>query len=489
MFNSIVEAVLYHANIQPNKLCLVDDDNQITYKVYADKIRKYASVFSRLGVKFNDKVVVESCQTIDYLAIELALQLLGVIFVPVEHNCASCKIYSIMEQVKAKILITCTKDKNSNERIFTYVELQKLYEKASVYIIDRFPCKEHICEILFSTGTTGKEKGIMISHKNNIALAENVIYGVEMKKDNVEMIPSPLNHSHGLRRYYANMYNGSTVVLLGSIINRKKFFENIDKYGVNSLDLVPSALTVLLRLTKEKLAEYQDKIRYIQFGAAPMSETDKNKICQLLPYTRLYNFYGSTESGCICIYDFNVKDSKRNCIGKPAFNAKISIVNDEHCKIVSSKDNTGIIASQGEMNMVGYWQDKIETNKVLKENIIYSSDVAYFDKEGDVILLGRKGDIINVGGFKVSPEEIEDIVKTIEGIEDCGVISVEDLGKGNVPKLFVQMKEGYEFNSMDIRSFLITKLEVYKIPVFIEQIKKIPRSYNGKLLRKELRER
>ena len=118
--------------------------------------------------------------------------------------------------------------------------------------------------------------------------------------------------------------------------------------------------------------------------------------------------------------------------------------------------------------------------------MVYSNDVAYFVEEGDIILLGRKGDVINIGGNKVSPEEIEDVAKKMPGVADCGVIPMADQFKGNVPKIFVQMEKGSQFDSVAIRTFLANNLEPYKVPVYIEEIDQIPRSYIGKLLRKEL---
>lgn len=486
MINSIVEAVFHYADCQPDKLCLADDTGKVTYREYAQRIREYAGVFAADGIGANDKVVVEACQTIDYLAVQLALELLEAVFVPVEHNCAMEKIGSFLTRAGAKAVITVKENPYDARLCYTFGALEQSRKTAPVYEVTGFPKADRVSEILFSTGTTGKEKGIVLTHSNNIALAENVIYGVQMEKDNVEMIPSPMNHSHGLRRYYANMYMGATVVLLGSVMNIRQFFRNLDVYQVNSMDLVPTALSVVLKLSKKKLAEYADRLRYIQFGAAPMMEADKTAICQLLPHTRLYNFYGSTESGCIAIYDFNCGNDKKSCIGKPAYNADIFIVDDERKPMTSSVSNTGLLASRGGMNMLGYWQDEEETAKVLVDGVVYSNDVAYFDEDGDIILLGRKGDVINIGGNKVSPEEIENAAKKMEGIADCGVIPVADSFKGSVPKLFVQMKAGCEFDSVAIRSFLASSLEPYKVPVYIEKIDQIPRSYNGKLLRKEL---
>lgn len=487
MFQSVVEAILHHAALQPDKLCLVDDNSQVTYREYAEKICRYAAFFTQAGIRAKDAVVVEACQTISYLAIEQALQLFGAIFVPVEHNCAPDKIRSFVRLSEAKAAVTCKELSAENCLTYTYEQLEPACAAAEPYLPRAMPAKTDISEILFSTGTTGKEKGIVLTHGNDIALAENVMYGVEMEKDNVEMIPSPMNHSHGLRRYYANMYNGSTVVLLGSVMNIKRFFYNLDTFSVNSMDLVPTALTVVLKLSKDKLAEYRDRLRYIQLGAAPMMEADQKKLCQLLPNTRLYNFYGSTESGCICIYNFNRKDDKKRCIGKPACNADIVIVDDDHNPIISSADNTGLLSSRGGMNMLGYWKDEEETAKILTDGVVYSSDIAYYDEDGDIILLGRVGDVINVGGSKVAPDEIENVCKKMKEVADCGVIPVADALKGNVPKLFVQMEEDSAFDVKAIRTFLSSQLEPFKVPVHIVQIHQIPRSYNGKLLRKELK--
>lgn len=487
MIQSIVEAVFQHAQTQPDKLCLVDDFGQVTYREYCAKIRQYAAAFRQAGLNAEDAVVVEAHQTIDYLAVQLALQLLGVVFVPTEHNCAPEKILSFAKRANAKAIVAGKAFTCEEIPVYTFTQINGLAEAAPDFVPARFPACTDIAEILFSTGTTGKEKGITLNHRSSIALAENVIHGVEMEPDNVELIPSPMNHSHGLRRYYANMYLGCTVVLLSSVMNIMRFFLVLDKYGVNSIDLVPTALSVVLKLSKNKLSEYRHQIRYIQFGAAPMMEADQQKICELLPDSRLYNFYGSTESGCICIYNFNRPNSKKHCIGKPACNANITIVDEDRNVIESSAERTGLLASAGGMNMVSYWDDEEETRKVMVDGIVYTNDIAYFDEDGDIILLGRKGDVINVGGNKVSPEEIENVAKSIPEVADCGVIPVADPVKGNVPKLFVQLKPGKDFDPVAIRAFLAGKLELYKVPAYIVQIDKIPRSFNGKLLRKELK--
>lgn len=487
MFNSVVQAVFSHAETKKDKICLADEKGSVTYSEYKELILNIAAELQSLGVKEDDKVVIEASQTIDFLATALAVQLIGGVFVPVERNCAWDKTLRIAETAEAVLVVSLKEQESGDIKHLSMASLAENAKEKAQTVSYEFSDRDTVCELLFSTGTTGKEKGIVITNGNNIALAENVMFGVEMEEDNVEMIPSPLNHSHGLRRYYANMVKGATVVLATGVMNVIGFFGLMDKYGVNSMDLVPTALTVLLKLSKGKFADYKDVMRYIQFGSAPLSDGDKETIRTLLPDTHLYNFYGSTESGCICIYDFNDGKDKPKCIGKPTHNAKIVIVDEERKEIGAIENNTGLLASFGGMNMKGYWKDDEETARVMFEGGIYSNDESYFDEDGDIILLGRKGDVINVAGNKVSPDEIEDVVKKMHGVEDCGCIGISDPLKGNTPKLFVQMKKGCAFDSTAIRAFIAGELEPYKVPSVIEEIELIPRSFNGKLLRRALR--
>lgn len=486
MFHSIVECVANYAQETPEKPCVIDDQRETTYYEYWCEIVRFKQYLTEKGIKTADRVIVEARQSVEYLALELAIQLCGAIFVPMERNCGSKRIGEVIALADAALAIT------NHEEVFscpliTYKQLLKEtcdIEPRFEGLI--FPDRKTTSEILFTTGTTGKPKGIELSHENDIALAENVIYGVEMKPDNVELIPVPLNHSHGLRRYYGNMLNGSTVIILNGVLNVQEVFSHIERYRVNAMDLVPAFLAMMLKLTKNKLADYKDQLRYIQLGAAPLPETDKETLCKLLPDTRLYNFYGSTESGCVSILDFNKDRGRQHCIGVPTCNVKLRFVDDDRNEIAATEENLGLLAFYGPMNMKGYWNDPRETEQVLKDGYIYTNDLAYQDHDGYIYLKGRKGDVINVGGSKVSPDEIEAAAAQYHGIKDCACVAAPDKIKGFVPKLFVEAEPETQLDVTDISTFLASSLEAYKVPRQIVIIDKIPRSFNGKILRKEL---
>ena len=488
MFGSIVEAIFSFADTQPEKMAVADESRVVTYAQYKEEICRMAGVLRNMGVKNNDKVVAEASQTIDFLALAFAIHLVGGVFVPLEKNCAWEKIQRIYSLSDAVLVVT-QKEQTENENVkqITLSQIKEEADKAEPVADYVFPDTDAPADILFSTGTTGKEKGIMASHKNSVAIGFNAMHGLGIESDNVELVPSPLNHSFGLRRYYGNMVAGASAVLVSGVIDILGFFRMMDKYKVTAINLVPTSLAILLRFSRNKFNEYQDIIRYIQFGSAPLSDADKQTICNLLPKTRLYNVYGSTEGGCICLYNFNVPDRKSQCIGKAAYDAKVIIVDENRQEIESSEDNVGLLASFSPMNMIGYWKDEEETAKALINGGVYSNDEVYIDKDGDIILLGRRGDVINTAGNKVSPDEIEDVAKKHPLIMDCGCIGIPDPVKGTVPKIYIQMRKGKAFDPVAIRSYFAENLEPYKVPAVIEEIDTIPRSFNGKLLRRVLR--
>lgn len=482
--NSIVEAVATYAKEQPDKFCLADGKNELTYREYWEHIAGYALYLKECGVKRGDRVVVRNSQNIEFVTAGLAIQLLGAIFVPIEKQVAEQRIREICTEVDARLYIAAKEP----DMEVPFQPIKEVMLHVSLEGTDgfEFPGKMEMAEILFTTGTTGKSKGIEILHKNVVAVAENVIDGVEMKKDNVELIPVPLSHSHGLRRYYSNMRNGSGVVLLDGVIFVNKVFSCMEKYHITSMDLVPAALTALLKLGGNQLGQWKDRIDYVQLGSAPIPEPDREKLCQLLPNSRLYNFYGTTESGCSCIIDFNKEKEKKNCIGRPTCHAHFCFFDENGDMIEATEESPGLLACKGDMNMNGYYKAPQLNEKAFRGDYIVTQDLSYRGEDGMIYLLGRKGDVIQSGGNKISPQEIESAAMQHEAISDCACIPIDNPVLGQEPKLFYVLEREAGLSEEDIYQFLKEQLESYKVPKVLEKLDKIPRTYNGKIQRNVL---
>lgn len=497
MYNypSVVENIANHAASNPDKLALADSKQALTYGQLWSRIYGLSQKFKEMGVDFEKCAVVECNQSVDYMICDLAIQLLGGIFVPLEKNVAVARAVEITTDTEAVLYV-------SKEPL--EAELPEGISPAFFNIEDcalhpweedipelQFPRSEDVCEILFSTGTTGKSKGIVLTHGNDIAIAENVMYGVQMKPNNVEMIPMPTSHSHGLRRTYSNLVNGSSVVFVDGVTLLKKVFNMIEEYHVTSMDLSPSMLSIIFKLSKDRLGDYADQMDYIQLGSAPLPEEDKVHLSRILPKTRLYNFYGSTEAGCSCLLDFNNMAGKKGCIGKPAVNAHFIVVDENRNEIQSSPDNLGFLASSGAINMKEYFKAPELTAATMSNGFVYTKDLGYIDEEGLVYMLGRKDDVINYGGIKISPEELEAIIIKNPIIKDCALIPVKDALTGQAPKLLIALEreDGSEYDAKEFKVFLQENLDANKQPKFIEIIDEIPRTFNGKIKRNVLMDR
>ena len=501
---SIVENLARNAVSNPDKLCLADSHKSVTYKEAWDGICGLAMELSSCGVAKGNCVVIECNQSVDYMLWIFAIQLLGAVSVPLEKNAAVGRITEIAEETEAVLHIGAREVPElaiphrdiSGTEAFALGQIVDGVYRGSIEDLEviAFPQSDDVAEILFSTGTTGKSKGIVLTHRSDVALAENVCTGVKMKPDNVELIPMPTSHSHGLRRTYGNMANGSSVVFADNIMLLKNVFGLMDKYHVTSMDLSPSMLSIFFKLSKDRLGDYADVLDYIQLGSAPLSEEDKAHLSRILPKTRLYNFYGSTEAGCSCLMDFNADGagesgaSKRppGCIGRPAVNAEFIVVDENRRPIKSSRNNLGFLASRGAINMKEYFKAPELTASATDGEYIYTKDLGYIDEDGYVYMLGRKDDVINFGGVKISPEEIESQVIKSEVVRDCACVPIDDAMTGQAPKLFIALEPGSDYDAKAFKAFLAEALDANKQPKIVEVIDEIPRTFNGKIKRNEL---
>ncbi|MBQ4361849.1 MAG: acyl--CoA ligase [Lachnospiraceae bacterium] len=309
-----------------------------------------------------------------------------------------------------------------------------------------------------------------------------------MKPDNIEIIPMPLSHSHGLRTVYANILNGSSVILIDGVIRTKLFFQLMDQYQATAIDMSPAILNILFKLTKDLIGKYRGQLDYIELGSAPLLDEDKERLMRLLPESRLYNFYGSTEAGRTCTYDFCHEKAAPGCIGKPAVNARYIFVDSSRNEIEATRDNPGLIATAGSQNMAGYFHEPELTASVCENGYIYTTDLGYCDENGYIYCLGRQDNVINCGGIKISPDEIEAEVMRCPEIDDCACVPMADPLQGQVPRVYYVVSAEAEdsFDEKAFMRFIRERLDANKLPKRVTRIDKIPRAANGKILRAQL---
>lgn len=432
-----IEGYLQHnAELYPDKVAVICDGAEVTYshlwEMVQDRAREYAAKYQPQQV-----VAIRTTQSIDFLVTYFALHVAGAVALPLERDIPQSK----MDEIAARYA--------------------------------RFTAPDNVADILFTTGTTGKSKGVMISHETIIANAENLIDAMGFSHDLLFIINGPLNHIGSLTKLYPTIMMGATIYLLESLKDLEAFFAAMD-YPCEKLAtfLVPVSIRILLQLARKKLAQYADKIDFIEAGAAPLPHSDMLELCRVLPHTRLYNTYASTETGIIATYNYNNGECLAGCLGQHMKHSSFFITED------------GRVACQGPTLMVGYADEKELTESVLRDGTVYTADNGRIDEQGRLHLLGRNDDIINVGGYKVSPVEVEEAAMAHHNVKDCICVSDEAPVIGTRLKLIVVADNEADFSKKELAAFIADRLEFYKVPQVYETATSIQRTFNGKLDRK-----
>ena len=346
-----------------------------------------------------------------------------------------------------------------------------LFDAIGSHSIDIEP---NIADLLFTTGTTGKPKGALIPHLAIIANAENLIEAQHFHPDLMFIVNGPLNHLGSLSKIYPCIYIGATVHIVDGLKDLETFFAAFDSSYAPSTKkyatfLVPDSIRMLLVLAKKRLSQLADRIEFIETGAAPMTQQDMETLCEILPYSRLYNTYASTETGIVSTFNFNEGECIADCVGKPML----------HSEILITPENT--IACKGDTLMAGYIDGY---NPKSPPTTIITSDLGDIDSKGRLHLKGRSDDIINVGGFKVNPIEVEEVAMSYPGIRDCACVSSKNPILGTILKLLIVADR--ETNRRSLVEYMKSRLESYKIPAVIEYSNIIPHNRNGKIDRQML---
>lgn len=484
---SIVEELSLYAVSQPDKAAVIADETTITYAELWQEVRGFATYLNSLKLESGSRIIVKAAPSIWYAVVCFGIHLSGNVHVPVEKTIGEDGLRAVAQEVDAVAVIA---DYDEFEG-YKLIDSRSIRDLAGEYFDETaevvFPDEYRMADILFTTGTTGKSKGVMECHHSVSAIAENIMCSDIIGEDDVYLIPVPLNHANGIRKFFATILAGGTTIFLDGFKDLKRFFAYIDDYKATGLLLPPSAIRVILLLASDKLGRLAGQIRYIHSGTAPLPEADKEKLRQLLPGVRLLFAYGSSEAGSATSLDFGKYDGLVSCIGKPQKNAHVFIVDENHNEINSSKENQGLIAIGGDVVMMGYYNEPELTAGVMENGVVYTNDIGYIGEDGFVYMLGRKGDVINIGGLKIAPTEVENIVMKFPGVAECACFGLEDKLGNMMLKLNIVNEKDKTVDTAELRAYMAGNLESYKLPKTIATVDEIPKTSNGKIDRKRLK--
>lgn len=486
--NSIVEAVAAAAERTPDKTAVIAERQEITYGELWKEIRGFAAYLHSCGLEKGARVIVKAKHSIWYVVACFGVHLAGCVFAPVEKTIGIEGLKDIAEQLSASMVIS---DVNIEGGEYITVDSSAVRTLAADNFREEvsfdFPQSEDLCDILFTTGTTGKSKGVMLTHKTVVAAAESHQFAFKVSENNIYLIPLPLNHAGGIRKIYISALSGTTAVLLNGYTNLKLFFDYIRDYRATSVDIPPFAVRMVLLMAAEEMAKYADQLDFVHTGSAAYPKADMDRFRELLPNTRLYHGFGPSETILTNMLEYSSEIKERCCVGKTMGYARAFITDDDRKEIQSSKDNPGIIAVSSPYLMSGYYNEPELTAQVLVDGVLYTNDLGYIDEDGYLFVIGRRGDVINISGLKVAPAEVEDTVLRFPGIVECACFAVQNTLGSTVLKLNIVEKPGHDIQIKELYEHMNKHLEAFKVPKQIEKVGEIPKTYNGKIDRKVLK--
>ena len=331
--------------------------------------------------------------------------------------------------------------------------------------------------LIYTSGTTAEPKGVTVSHSMIEFTTKNIIKVLSYSNSDIDLLPLPLNHSFGLGCIHTSLYVGSTLVLLKNASNLEEILESLKKYKITTLAAIPATLTKILNFENKKLEDYFSEIRLIITNSTAIPKKTVIQFKEILKKGNLATYYGLTEASRSTFMVFDKNNQREESVGKCSPNVEIKIVNKEENNL-----KLGDIFIKGENVIKKYWNN-VEADKNIFENWLKTGDTGYFDNEGYLFLKGRSDEIINVGGEKVMPIEIEQTIKNIPGVEDAVAFGVEHEIFGQTIKLNIIKSKNSDIDKAQILSYCIKNLERFKIPSKIDFVEKIPKTDYGKVKR------
>lgn len=480
---TIEEQIFDHVQNTPDKVALISGDTEITYSQLWDYCLCSAEKLKQdYHLKKGDRVILSAAGNIEFVYAYFGVHIAGGICVPIDPDTNQTRF----EYIEKSTTPVCVMGllHNVKKETIPFTDVVNGTSKAT-YIA---PEQSQVADILFTTGTTGAPKGVALSYNNLSAAARNINAFIGNTSSDVELLALPVSHSFGLGRLRCSLSKGATVVMLGTFANVKKFFKEMARCQVTMFAMVPASWGFIKKMSGKYIGKFADQLKFIEIGSSFMPVEDKELLMSLLPKTRICMHYGSTEASRSAFMEFHTYKDNLLSIGKASPNVEIKIFTSQGTPAALGEE--GEVCVKGEHVTCSYWNETPERfASDFYDGYFRTGDCGTMDAEGNIYLKSRIKEMINVGGKKVSPMEVEDILNTIPGIKESACIGIPDPGivLGEVVKAFIVADDN--LSDEEIMQQLRPQLEVYKLPVEIERINAIPKTGSGKIQRLSLKKK
>ncbi|MEE9420244.1 MAG: AMP-binding protein [Desulfatiglandaceae bacterium] len=477
----------------PERPALIEEDREISFLEFSQESNRVATALIGMGVRPGDRVAMCAPNSYRWLSLYFGVLKAGAVAVTLSNTLTRMEFTQIVDDARPKILFTEDEKLNdlgerrdrpylekiiSNEGDISY---KRLIEKgaSSFRVIERG--RTDTAAILYTGGTTGTAKGVMLTHENLMTSISNVSHNEHSTQRDCALCFLPLNHVFAqVHIMNATVYSGGCLVILPSF-DLERVVHAIESHGVTKFYAVPTIYIRFLEL--DNLKERLRSIRYC-FSAAASMAAELVREWKARMGLDIYEAYGMTESASMVTYNHYYRHVIGS-VGTPVNTIEVQI-RDQSGNILEPGAE-GEICICGPNIMKGYLERPEETRSAFWDNWFRSGDIGVFDEEGYLFIVDRLKDMIITGGENVYPREIEEVLFTRPEVEECTVIGLPDKEYGERVTAFIIPKEGRDLDPAALKAYLKERLSPFKVPKEFVKVPDLPRSSTGKILKRELK--
>lgn len=489
----------------PNKIFLYEGNRSLTFQQLDEVTDRLANALINQGIKKGDHIGLLALNQLEWLMTFFAATKIGVGVVALSPRYRESELIYMLNQSEAKAVISINQFADFNYSDMFHKLMPKLntvekyifigagfegsisfqslldYDADELIIEGEHIDKDDLAIMIFTSGTTGKPKGVMITHGSIIASAQAQADHFEIDENDVFVGSVPLNHVGGITcTIMASLLTCSSVVLV-PFFNPKLVLSTIEDYQVTIFAGVPTMY--LMVLNEESINEVNfDSVRLAIVGGSNLEPELANKISSIIPNAQFVNLYGLSESSGACVLS-KLTDSLekvQTTIGVPIGNFEVKVVDQDRNPLPIGEP--GELAIRGDCVAKGYYRFKEKTKETFtSDGWLYTGDIVSIDKDGYLSYKGRVHEMFIQGGFNVYPVEVENILTTHPHIQLAAGFGIPDEFLGEVGLYYIVPQPGKSITVDEIIEFSKQHLADYKVPRKIEIVNELPMTPAGKI--------
>lgn len=506
---SLGQALRRAVTLRGADTAVIDGEKRFSWLDFADRVRRLAAAFAANGLEPDGRVAMLALNSHRSLEAFFATIWSGGAIVPLNHRLSQRELSELIADCKPDFVLvgdefgSMIPDLIANAGDARFVltnsaagscgalSYEAMIEGAEPGD-DAGRSGDDLAMILYTSGTTGSPKGVMLSHSNIAANTANTVAEIGLGVETVHLHHGPLFHVAAAARIFSVTQAGGTHVVLPRFV-AAEVISAISKFNVTHATFVPTMIRSLLDAPELAGADLSS-LRIISYGSAPMQEALIDEMLRALPDVGFLQSYGMTElSPVVTIlgprdHRPETRDSGvLRSAGRPVLFSEVRVISPEGATL--NPGEVGEIVARGPNVMLGYWNRPDLTAEALRGGWMHTGDAGYFDDRGYLFVVDRLKDMIITGGENVFSQEVENIIATHPAVAECAVIGLPDSHWGETVNAVVSLRSGAEASPQDIIDHCRVRLAGFKCPkaVYLRH-EPMPLSGANKILKSKLRE-